>query len=226
MKFRELAWGAFIFKNGYGENDKTTYQKLASDGNFLASLKTNPSLEDLEKLRDFLVHYGVHYARKNLAEQHLKIWPHLLPHIQQLSDERLEICNFDDPQIQQEIRAAYDLLDRRAWGGDTTVSKVLHFCNIGFFVMWDINIQGGKFGPQGYIEFLRAMQREALEVLEDFKTLGLPERPEEYISKALKYKSVRPLTKLIDDFNWVTMTRNWPKEPPDWLLSILVPSRS
>jgi hypothetical protein len=220
MKFRDFAWGAFIFKTGYDDN--SIYQPLASDNNFLARLKTTSSLEDLENLREFLVHYGVRHAPKNLAEQYLKIWPRLQPHIQRLSDERLEICNFDNPQIQNEIRAAYNLLLLGAWGGDTTVSKILHFCNTSFFVMWDINIRTGKFGPQGYIEFLQAMQREAVQVLEDFKRLGLPGRPEEFLSKALKYTSIRPLTKLIDDHNWVTITKGWPATPPDWLLGLLI----
>lgn len=171
MKFSELAWGAFIFRYGY--NDDSIYMPLVSDAYFLVRLKTNPSLEDLDKLREFLVHYGVRHAPKNLGEQYLKIWNRLQPHLQRLSDERLENCKFDEPQIQDEIRTAYYLLEFGAWGGDTVVSKILHFCNTSFFVMWDIYIQSGKFGPQGYFEFLQTMQREAVEVVEDFKRLGL-----------------------------------------------------
>jgi hypothetical protein len=220
MKFKELAWGAFIHRYGY--SDTGTYQSLASDANFLARLKANPSLEDLERLRKFLVKYGVHYAPKDLAEQYLRIWPVLQPHVYQLSDEQLETCNFEQQEIQDEIKKAYNLLDLRAWGADTVVSKVLHFCNISFFVMWDFDIRDGVFGPQAYIDFLKMMQKEALEALEDFNRLGLPGRPEEFVSGRLNYKSIRPLTKLIDDYNWATTTKHWPKEVPDWLINLMI----
>lgn len=192
MKFRELAWGGFIFKSGYG--DIYNYQAMASDGAFLM------------RLRDFLVHYGVPWAPKNLSQQHLSVWPSLRPYIQGLSPERLDACNFEDPIIQEKITAVFDVLLHRTWGSDTVVSKVLHFFNVDLFVMVDfpIMMQYKKSGSRGYLEFLQDMQREAHEVLQDFKQLGLPGLPHEYLSHLLDYQSVRPLTKLIDDFNWVS----------------------
>lgn len=222
MTFKELAWGAFIFKFKAGLNDLSYYQPLASDKEFLIRLQTEPLLEDFKNLRNFLVHYGVHTAPKNLAQQYASAWPRLEPHIQRLSKECLESCDFNDHQIQDDISDAFCILLNRAWGGDTVVSKVLHFFNINLFVMIDseISFRFKKYGPRGYVEFLRAMQRETIEVLDDYRKLGLPGRPEEFLSRNLNYKNIRPLTKLIDDYNWIAITQKWPGTPPDWLLNL------
>lgn len=224
LTFKELAWGAFVFKFMAGSTDISYYQPLASDKDFLMRLRTNPVLEDFEELRNFLVHYGVHYAPKDLPRQYVSVWSSLQPHIQRLSTERLETCEFNNAQIQNEILAAFNCLFFRTWGGDTVVSKVLHFFNISLFVMVDsdITMHFSKYGSRGYLEFLQDMQREAVEVLNDFQQLGLSGRLEEFLSHELNYSSIRPLTKLIDDYNWVTITRGWPKIPPDWLLDLFV----
>jgi hypothetical protein len=223
MKFKELAWGAFVIRH---VDDDKTYQRLASNNAFLERLRTSPTLLDFESLRDFLVSFHVHYAPKDLAQRYLRIWPRLQPHVQRLSAECLETCKFDDSQIQGEIKSAYKII-HSGWGGDTVISKVLHFFNISLFVMYDadIKLKYGKGGAQGYVDFLQVMQREANEALNDFKELGLSGRLEEYLSQKLGYKTARPLTKLIDDFNWVTVTRKWPESIPEWLLNLWVPSQ-
>jgi len=222
MKFKELAWGAFIFKAGY--RDYSIYEPLASDKDYLLRLQTNPALEDLEKLRDFLVHYGVPWTPKSLPHKQLSIWPRLRLHIQRLSTERLETCDFNSRQVQDEIIAAFNCLLFGTWGAETVVSKVLHFLNPSLFVMIDspIMMHFSKSGSQGYLEFLHDMQREAVEVLNDFQQLSLSGRLEEFLSRALDYKGIRPLTKLIDDYNWITITKGWPKTPPDWLFDLFL----
>lgn len=187
-------------------------------------LQTNPTLEDFEKLRDFLVHYGVPWAPKDLAHKHLSVWPSLRPHIQQLSTERLETCDFNNRQIRDEILAAFNCLLFGAWGAETVVSKVLHFFNVSLFVMIDspLMMHFGKYGSRGYLEFLQNMQIKAAKILIDFQQLGFSGRPEEFLSRVLNYRSIRPLTKLIDDYNWVTISQGWPKTPPDWLLDLLI----
>lgn len=225
MKFKELAWGAFVFKNGYG--DIYDYQKVASDGAFLSRLRSEPSIDEFQRLRDFLVHYGVPWAPKNLADQYQSVWPSLKPLIRELSTERLETCIFEEPRIQETITAVFDALLHKTWGSDTVVSKMLHFFNTDLFVMVDfpIMLKYEKTGSRGYVEFLQKMQREACDLLLEFKKLGLPGTPHEHLSNMLGYKTVRPLTKLIDDYNWVTITKRWPKTPPDWLLYLFVETK-
>jgi hypothetical protein len=224
MKFKELAWGAFVFKNGYG--DIYDYQKIALDGAFLGRLRSEPSIDEFQRLRDFLVHYGVPWAPKSLAQQYQSVWPSLRPFLHELSTERLETCIFEETRIQEEIVAVFDALLHKTWGSYTVVSKVLHLFNTDLFVMVDgpIMTEYKKTGSRGYVEFLQEMQREVCELLQDFKQLGLPGTPHEHLSRMLDYQSVRPLTKLIDDYNWVTITKGWPNTPPDWLVGLFVRS--
>ena len=63
MKFKELAWGAFTYKNvNKGTQGTTIYNELVSDIEFLKRLQTSPGLGDCERIRDFLVHFGVRFT--------------------------------------------------------------------------------------------------------------------------------------------------------------------
>ena len=222
MKFRELAWTAFIYPKIAGGGN-TAYGRLASDKEFIQRLQTTPSINEFEQLRDFLVHFGVHYTPKNYGEQLLVLWPKVEPHIKALVGHTLENCDLDERLILSNIRGLYDCLAYGAWGGDTVVSKVLHFFNIHLFPMWDIGIgieYTAQIGSLGYLEFLKAMQQHAVEVTEDFHQLNLQGQPAEFLSYKLGYTFTRPLTKFLDDYNWVTITRNWPQDIPDWLLDL------
>jgi len=223
MRFKELVWGTFVFKNSNGGDP--TYQSLGTDKEFLDHLQTNPSIKDFEKLRKFLVHYGVPWARKDLASQYLSLWPQLKPHIQRLAGESLVKCNLNNSEIHDQIVGACSCLGN-AWGGNTVVAKILHFFNVSLFVMWDRKIYSeysqGKSGADAYLEFLKAMQKEAIESLNDFERLSLPGRLEEFLSHKLCYESTRPLTKFIDDYNWVFITKHWPRSIPDLLTDLLI----
>ena len=69
------------------------------DEAFLNRLQEKPVLDDFEKLRDFLVHFGVHQAPKALPQQQLCVWPQLEPHIKLLRNERLEMCDLSDSKM-------------------------------------------------------------------------------------------------------------------------------
>jgi len=218
MRFSDLAWGSFVFANL--SNHDFTYQTLESDKEFLGCLQTEPSLNEFERLREFLVNYGVHYARKDLADQYLRIWPVIRSHIHRLASETLLTCDFHNRELHDSIRHVFSRLQGPyVWGGDTVASKVLHFFNTELFVMWDSDIQVsyGKFSDQGYLEFLGIMQAHAIEVINTFQQLGLSPELADFLSEELGYKARRPLTKFLDDYNWVTITKGWPARIPEWL---------
>lgn len=224
MRFKDLAWGAFTFA-GMTRNDyMSPYQDLANDVRLLSTLQTNPSLDEFQRLRDFLTHYGVPWAPTNLASQYISVWLSLKPHISLLASETLEGSDLGQEDIADAVKAAYSCLQwPNVWGGDTVASKVLHFFNIQLFVMWDNDIQisyGKPYGASGYLEFLKEMQNHAKEAITDFKRLNLPNTPFQFLSQQIGYHGVRPLTKLLDDYNWVTITKGWPSALPDWLLSL------
>lgn len=225
VKVKDLAWGAYVV--WVRSAHAPVYQPLATSGKFLSRLQSNPRLKEFEALREFLVHFGVPWAPKDLAKRYLPLWPRLKPHVHRLAGQRLEECDLNDAAIQNAIQGAYDCFYLWSWGGDVVASKVLHFFNTRLFVMWDSAIwaryHAGKSGSKAYLEFLRVMQEEAIEVLKDFKALGLHGGPEQWLSRQLGYKGVRPLTKLIDDYNLVTvrdrlsMATDWPEGAPQWL---------
>jgi len=218
MRFSDLAWGSFVFANLTRQD--FTYQTLESDKEFLRRLQTEPSLDDFQRLRDFLVNYGVHYARKDLADQYLRIWPVIKSDIHRLTSETLVGCDLDNSELQDSIRHAFSHLQwPHVWGGDTVASKVLHFFNTQLFVMWDSDIQLSyqKFGDQGYLDFLHIMQGHAIEAVNTFEQLRLPVEVADFLSEKLGYKTRRPFTKFLDDYNWVTITKGWPARIPEWL---------
>jgi hypothetical protein len=222
MKFNELAWAAFVWSNLNGTN--TAYEKTVRDEELLKRLQENPSIKEFDRVRDYLVHFGVHVARKDYGEQLLSLWPILKPHVKALMGEKLETCNLNSPEMSTKISSAYDCLYYGAWGADTVVSKVLHLFNVSLLPMWDFEISvkyTPKVGSSGYLEFLKTMKQHAIEAIEDFHKRRLPESPTEFLSQRLGYAFTRPLTKFLDDYNWVTITRKWPPNIPDWLSDLL-----
>jgi len=222
VKFKELAWGAFTYKNvNKGTQGTTIYNELVSDIEFLKRLQISPGLGDCERIRDFLVHFGVRFTPKDFAEKHLlPLWPHLQPSISLLAQRTIQTIDFTNPQIQDAIIHAFNW-PFGVWGSDTVKSKVLHFFNVQLFVMWDEGIsQPYKVGAEGYLSFLIKTQEEAKAVIADFNKLYPSYQLATYLSKKLGYPTTRPLTKLIDQYNWITIAKEWPAEPPDWLLEI------
>jgi hypothetical protein len=226
MRLHKLAWGAFLHDDVRSPRDR--YGELASDGKFLARLQRQPLLPDFDRLREFIVHYGVHTAPKDLGSQYALVWPRLRPHIRRLAGVRLENCGFSSTTITSAIESAYDCLKwPETWGGDTAASKALHFLNSSLFVMWDEDIQmhyASRFSANTYVDFLRVMQSHALEALKDYEALGtkrnLPKSLPRFLPRKLGYGYVRPLTKVLDDYNWTTTTRHWPDDIPKWLLDL------
>jgi hypothetical protein len=222
VKFKDLAWGAFGFAAMTRSVYLAPYQRIVTDPEFLSRLQTAPSLDDFQRLRDFLTHYGVPWAPTDLAKEYMTIWPRLKPTVQRLARESLEMCDLNNEEIAAAKEEAYGYLQwPHCWGGDTVASKSLHFFNIRLFMMWDSNIQGKSFGPRGYLEFLQEMQNQAKEIIADFQRLSLAGTPAEFLSAQLGYEGIRPLTKLLDDYNWVTITKGWPSVAPDWLVRLL-----
>jgi hypothetical protein len=218
MTVAKLAWGTFVFAHATGHDQ--TYQDLVADVAFLDRLQTNPKLDDFERLRTFLTQYGVHYAPKDLANQYLAAWPTIKPYITQLSGMSLTDCDLCEPNTRNAISAVFGhLVGPAVWGGGTVTSKMLHFFNVKLFMMTDAFIASeyGGFGPAGYLSYLTTMQTAAKEVQAEFAEWHPNQSLEEYLASMLGYQNPRPLTKLLDDYNWVTITRRWPEELPNWL---------
>ncbi len=156
MKFRNLAWGTFIYKNrnndSKGESD---YNKMIKDEDFLQRIQTSPTIEDFERVRTFLAHFGVHWVPKDFSERSLiPLWPFVKDCVEKLSVYNLLNIDFNNPDIKECINTIFDW-PFYLWGSDTVRSKVIHFFNTKLFVMWDnpISLPYMKYGKYAYFEF-------------------------------------------------------------------------
>lgn len=143
------------------------------------------------------------------------------------------------------IYELYNKLDGIDTISDTSVSKILHILRPSLFVMWDNEIRNyyvgdnrdgiKTYGPEAYIYFLRTMQKFTKELkkqspeivsklnqslkmlyegnLEQIKNESEKKDMKEWI-EFLAEKG-KPLTKFLDEYNWITITRHV-KIPPAW----------
>lgn len=96
--------------------------------------------------------------------------------------------------------------------GATGAAKILFVLRMNVFLPWDMKIRDTlDFGDSGaeYVRFLKHAQERLAEVLEDARRFDITP---EGIPEAVDRRGV-PLTKLLDEFHWVTITRGC--EAPD-----------
>jgi hypothetical protein len=155
----------------------------------------------------FLEIWGVRIA-VNISEDELcsKI-NELKQQLEQLNLEpkQLELLKVNLDNLGQWIRKAFDQICSVRYVGPTSASKILHLLFPGLFVMWDKYIAEEfrvEMNSQGYLEFLRKSQDTLRSLMNDYRNRGL-ENPEYELYR----KYGKPLTKLLDEYNWLTITR-------------------
>lgn len=136
---------------------------------------------------------------------------------QKLQYENLLSINFDDEEVAEHIKNIYGSAKVKNIGA-TAISKILHLLNPELFVMWDFKIRkmykdkypAVRESANGYLEFLKAVQREIKEAIqEESKRSGRSEQEiVEKICTQLPSKKLGPeynrktLAKLVDEYNW------------------------
>jgi hypothetical protein len=118
--------------------------------------------------------------------------------------------DFEDHKISDAIKTIYEKLDLLPYfGSPTTTSKILHLLNPEIFVMWDSAIRKMykakdaqvRETPEGYLQFLRDVQRDFLEALNDearIKGMTLNQVEKETRDR---YKG-KKIAKIADEYNW------------------------
>jgi len=111
--------------------------------------------------------------------------------------------------------------------GKTFASKLVHVVNPSLFVMWDDGIASCLCkrkmieSPWDYVGFLKLMQEEAKSVVSDFQAFAGSDDPALFLSRKFKYSITKPLTKFLDEYNWVRSQRNLDKcTPSEWLFRL------
>jgi hypothetical protein len=122
-----------------------------------------------------------------------------------LEPKQLELLKVNLDNLGQWIRKAFDQIASVRYVGPTSASKILHLLLPGLFVMWDKYIAEEfrvRMNSQGYLEFLRKSQDTLRSLMNDYRNRGLKDPKYELYGKYDK-----PLTKLLDEYNWLTITR-------------------
>lgn len=154
-------------------------------------------------------------------------------------------ADFDDTNTRENVSGLYDSLYRINFIKDTSASKILHIIRPDLFVIWDNEIrkhylkeakeQKETTGSKAYLFFLKKMQMEAISLTnkdnsiisrlsENLKTLyeGIlantsDDKNRASLSNAIELLGTkgRSITKFIDEYNWVKITKS-ALIPPKW----------
>ncbi len=177
--------------------------------------RLNDAKDLLEIVKPFLVGWGG--LARVVGRQNLD-WSLLGQALRGLEKEFAEIRNkrfltidFNDEKISNAVKTIYSKLDPlRCFGSPTTISKVLHLLNPEIFVMWDSGIRKMyrtkdahvRETPEGYLKFLRDVQKDLLEALNDeTRTTGMTLDQVERETRD-RYKG-KTIAKIADEYNWV-----------------------
>lgn len=183
--------------------DDAFYHKIISELTFDVSPKIAYSF-----LIRFLELWGVRKAATRISPVELsqKI-SDLKPLLVEMNMSILNI-NLEDREVSNKIAMIFGEICRVKNIGPTSASKILHLLRPNLFVMWDADI-AKKFGvsmsPVGYLKFLERCQAMLKAILEGYRRKGISD-PESYLLNKFR----KPLTKLLDEYNWLS-TRRWRK---------------
>jgi len=241
MTFEELAWGACFYR--LVTNYDSSYLKLFTQESLLARLRQNPAMISADEFKasvvNFLNEWGGRHIRKDteVAGVLLSGLCGLQDKFQSLCNDTLATSNLDHHgELVQDI---FDQLRLISWEnrgpfrsvtvhlGETFASKLAHVMNPSLFVMWDDRI-AGRFWIRkmiesfwDYVGFLKLMQEEAKSVISDFQAFAGSEDPALFLSRKFGYSVTKPLTKFLDEYNWLCSQRGLDTStPPEWLLRL------
>lgn len=241
MTFKELAWGAFIYR--LVTNYDSSYLKLFAQESLLARLRQNPDAVSADEFEatvvKFLNEWGGRHIRKDTEVAGI-----FLSGLCRLQDKFQSLCNYTlinidfdhHGELVQDIFKCLRLISWENRGasrsvtvhlGETFASKLAHVVNPLLFVMWDDGI-AGRFWMRkmiesfrDYVGFLKLMQEEAKSVVSDFQAFAGSEDPALFLSHEFGYSITKPLTKFLDEYNWLRSQRNLDSiTPPEWLLRL------
>lgn len=241
MIFEELAWGAFFYQ--LITDYDSSYRKLFVQESLLTRLRQDPSVVSPDEFKasvlTFLNEWGGRHIRKDAEVASVLLTGLNVLHnkFQSLCNDTLMTVNFDhEGKLVQEI---FDCLRSISWDnrgplrtvtvhlGETFASKLAHVMNPALFVMWDDGIAWSLWQHRkieslwDYVGFLKLMQEEANSVISDFQASAGSEDPALFLSNKFDYRITKPLTKFLDEYNWLRSQRNLDTvTPPEWLLEL------
>lgn len=205
--YAQVRWAAQAYNTG--EHRYNDFYRSVYCADFRRSLLERSSEADAEKLLRFLNQWKSRCPYR-VSQKLSTALPEVACHLAPLSDAAIDAGDLHDSAFSSAERA-YDSLVSIPRVGPTIASKILGVLNPGFFVMWDKDIQQKYFDRQErnghtYTVFLKAMENSARSIVADAHKYGI-EEPAVVISKEIQQNPPFTLAKFINDYIWLTITR-------------------
>lgn len=233
LTFDKIAWAALFYRAtssdqieyaAAGRKNKITYAEVVDA---LKSVPFTVEEDAVAKLVRFLNSWGRCRMRNNRQMRN-----RLRDRLQNLPKDlrllpALEHAQFSDT-TKKNVQKAYSTLRGHSskWKvGPTAISKILHLVHPAFFVMWDkaIRTHYGREdtaiaeSDRGYVAYLVKMKNMAQHAMNDFHDTHPSEDAAlaTFLSKRLGVSRPVPLTKFLDEYNWLKVTKGTDL-PPKW----------
>jgi hypothetical protein len=224
----------------WSSND--AYIQLMKDQDFTKPIwETPPNSDNLynekvaNRIIEFLQDYGCHTPTNNsgLIEALKEALQDSTSCLQALHPLEITTISFDSTlcikgtkhKLREVIQNLYNKFNVINHIGPTACAKILHILQPRLFVMWDEAIcdEYHNIFPQvsrsatGYCAFIERVKVLANHINQEFSNLGINtiQTPADYLSDKLKIKPPKTLAKYLDEYNWVTITRDV-DVPPSW----------
>ena len=225
MRFEDLSWAAVCFY--YRSMGDRKYCKIMADKDLLARLKTDPlSVPEKEFEQKVILDY-VNVSSYDLlykSRMSRKILDMLSENkgiIANLRNIDIIDCNLSDDIITRDIMRIYRAMLSVDGLWATGASKILHILNSSLFAPINQSITDCfRIYPEheGYVSWLRIVQKNALEAVFDYKETHKSGDPSDFLSRSLHYDRCgfhKSIVKYIDEYYWLTVGDKLPI-PPLW----------
>lgn len=214
MTLGELAFSCFVYRGIY-KND--------AYGEFMEKTNNNPDLSNSEHrqmLLGWLNRWGIRYLAKasyKKASDQLKLWHekhgvnlfNKVKNLWDLNDKDLNLVNTAYQGL-LECKINYrtkNQKERTISFRATAAAKILSAIRPKALVAWDKAIREKYVGSHGsYVDFLQKLKLVTGELKKECRKYGF--ELEDFPKKLKRPDSTIP--KLIDEYNWITITKNCP----------------
>ena len=226
MKFNELAWAGFCFY--YRSAGDKRYSIIMNDREFLSQIRSRPESLRLNEFEEKAIlgyiniqNYDLLLGHK-LTESILIQLNNLKKEISFLQDLSLAECDLEDKDVANAINRIYSELQVNGlWM--TGASKIAHLLNDRLLPPISLDI-ARHFGIQYKTDitpWLKRMQWDIQEAIDDFNNHELKGAPSQYLSENLGYSVCgcgyeKSLAKFADEYYWLCYGEGMPV-PPRWI---------
>jgi len=234
MKFNELAWAGFCFY--YRSAGDKRYSVIMNDRDFLSQIKSRPESLRLNEFEEKAIlgyiniqNYDLLLGHK-LTEKILVKLTSLKKEISYLQDSTLAESNLEDKEVIIAINRIYSELQVNGlW--ITGASKIAHLLNDKLLPPISLDIMR-NFGVQYKADitpWLKRLQWDIQEAINDFNDMALEGAPSQYLSEKLGYSLCKrgyekSIAKFADEYYWLVYGDRL-AIPPKWDPSLIMKDR-